>query len=94
MANDTRPEVPTAITGTPDQLVSQIDEVRNRLAMNVDQLVDRAKPKNVARRGIADVKAHFIAPSGEPRLENILPVAGAVVGVLGLIVVIRKIVSS
>ncbi|MFD1826956.1 MULTISPECIES: DUF3618 domain-containing protein [Mumia] len=94
MANDTRPEAPTTITGTPDQLVSQIDEVRNRLASNVDQLVDLANPKNVARRRIADVKARFVTPSGEPRLENILPVAGAVVGVLGLIIVIRKIVSN
>ncbi|TNC31829.1 DUF3618 domain-containing protein [Mumia zhuanghuii] len=94
VAIEPRPEVPTTITGTPDQLVSQIDEVRNRLASNVDQLVDLTKPKNIARRSIRDVKAHFVTPSGEPRLENILPVAGAVVGVLGLIVVIRKIVSS
>ncbi|MGH1565478.1 DUF3618 domain-containing protein [Mumia sp. DW29H23] len=94
MTNDFRPDVPTTITGTPDQLVTQIDEVRNRLASNVDQLVYRANPKTVARRGLADVKAKFVTPSGEPRMETILPVVGGVAAVIGLVVLIRKIVSD
>ncbi|MBW9205904.1 DUF3618 domain-containing protein [Mumia sp. zg.B53] len=94
VTNDFRPDVPTTITGTPDQLVTQIDEVRNRLASNVDQLVYRASPKTVARRGLADVKARFVTPSGEPRMETIVPVVGGLVAFIGLVVVIRKIVSD
>ncbi|WP_370615722.1 DUF3618 domain-containing protein [Mumia sp. Pv 4-285] len=94
MANDSRPVVPTTITGTPDQLVAQIDEVRNRLAANVDQLVQRSHPKTLARRGLADVKGKFVTPSGEPRMETIVPVVGGFVAVVGVIVLIRKIVGS
>ncbi len=94
VTNDSRPEVPTTITGTPDQLVTQIDEVRNRLAANVDQLVQRSHPKTIARRGLADLKSKFVTPSGEPRMETIVPVVGGIVAVVGVIVVIRKIVSS
>ena len=43
-----------------DDLVDEIDVIRERLAQNIDALVDRTNPKNIARRGLADVKARFV----------------------------------
>jgi len=73
-----------------DDLVDEIDEIRDRLADTVDALIDRTNPKNVARRSLADVKARFVDETGSPRLETILPlVAGAIAVVAGIVVVRR-----
>ncbi|KHL18558.1 UNVERIFIED_CONTAM: hypothetical protein LK11_06665 [Mumia flava] len=82
------------MTGTPDELVAQIDEARARLAGTIDQLVDRTAPKNVARRTLADIKAKFVTEDGQPRMETIGPVVGGTVVLVGLVVLIRKIVSD
>jgi Protein of unknown function (DUF3618) len=74
---------------TPDALVRDIEEARDRLAVTIDQIVDRVHPKNVARRTLGSVKARFVNDDGSPRLENIAPVAGGIVGVAALIVVVR-----
>lgn len=76
-------------TRSPDQMVDDIEIVRARLAATIDQITDRANPKNIARRRLEDVKARFLNPDGSPRLETIVPVAGATVGAIVLIVVIR-----
>ena len=39
------------------------------------------------------MKAHFVDPTGAPRTENILKVAGGVAGAVALFVLARKIVS-
>jgi hypothetical protein len=78
----------------PDQIVADIEATRDRLASTIDQIVDRANPKNVARRGLESVKAHFVAPDGSVRMENVAPVAGAVAGVIVLAVVIRRFVGQ
>lgn len=74
----------------PDDLVDEIDVIRERLAETVDALIDRSNPKNVARRGLANVKARFVDETGSPKLEAILPIVGGAVAVVAGIIVIRK----
>lgn len=73
------------------QLEREIAEARERLAVSVGQLAYRAKPKTIVRREVTSLKAHFVDPAtGEPRTDNILKVAGVVVGSLAVILVIRR----
>lgn len=75
-----------------DDLVDEIEHIRNRLAGTVDQLIDRTNPKNIVRRRLDDTKAHFVDETGSARLENIIPVVLGAVGIVGALVVIRKLV--
>ena len=72
-------------------LENEIEQTREHLAATIDQLVYRASPKTIVRREIASVKAYFVDPSGAPRQDNILKVAGGVAGVVALFVIVRKI---
>ena len=74
-------------------LENEIEQTRERLGATIDQLVYRASPKTMVRREIATVKAYFVDPSGAPRQDNILKVAGGVAGFVALIVIVRKIVK-
>ena len=74
-------------------LESEIEETRERLAATIDQLVYRANPKTIVGRQITTIKAHFVDErTGQPRTDNILKVAGGVVGVVVVFALIRKIV--
>lgn len=75
-----------------DELVEEIEHIRLRLAGTVDELIDRTNPKNIARRTLSDVKAKFVTENGEPRMETIAPVALGLVGFIGVLVVVRRIV--
>ncbi|WP_456698349.1 DUF3618 domain-containing protein [Aeromicrobium sp. P5_D10] len=77
----------------PDDLVDEIEEIRDRLADTVDALIDRSNPKNIARRGLERVKARFVDETGSPRLENIAPIVGGALAVVAGIVVIRKLLN-
>ena len=58
----------------------------------IDQLIYRAVPKTIVGREVAQLKALFVdTTTGEPRTENILKVAGGVVGTVVLFVLIRKV---
>ncbi|GAB2882197.1 DUF3618 domain-containing protein [Nocardioides pacificus] len=73
-------------------LEHEIEETRERLASTIDQLVYRASPKTIARREIATLKAHFVdEATGAPRTDNIIKVAGGVVGTIVFFVIVRKI---
>ena len=73
-------------------LEREIEETRERLAVTIDQLLYRAHPKTIVSREVSSVKAHYVDTStGQPRTDNILKTAGAVVGVVVLFAVIRKI---
>ena len=74
-------------------LEKDIEQTRVRLAATIDQLVFRASPKTIVRREVASVKAHFVDAQGAPRTDNIIKVAGGVVGVVVLLFVVRKIAS-
>lgn len=74
-------------------LETEIEQTRERLASTIDELVYRTSPKTIVSRQVAQTKAHFVdVDSGAPRTGNILKVAGGVVGVVVVLVVIRKIV--
>ena len=73
-----------------DSLENEIEAARERLAGTIDQLAYRASPKTIVRREIASVKAHYVDADGNPRTDNILKTAGAVVGFIAVMVVVRK----
>ena len=73
-------------------LEREIEETRERLAHTIDQLVHRASPKTIVGREVSSMKARFVDPAtGQPRTDNILKVVGGVVGVVALVVVLRKV---
>ena len=73
-------------------LEHEIEETRERLAHTIDELLHRASPKTIVSREVTSIKAHFVdARTGEPRTDNILKVAGGVLGAIALFVVIRKV---
>ncbi len=76
-----------------DDLVDEIEEIRTRLAGTVDDLIDRANPKHIVQRRLHDTKAHFVDDQGSPRLENIIPVAAGVLGIIGVLYAIRRLVN-
>ena len=78
---------------TPDEISAEIAETRTRLAGTIDQLVYRAHPKTIATRQANSVKAAFVNADGSPRVDRIAMAAGVVVGFVGLIVGIRKLVG-
>lgn len=75
-----------------DEMVKEIDEIRERLAETVDQLVVAVHPRSVAKRAFASVKGKFVDESGSVRLEVVGPIVGGAVAVVLGAVVIRRIV--
>ncbi len=76
-------------------LEAEMEATRERLATTIDQLVHRASPKTIARREITSIKGYFVdLGTGQPRTDNILKVAGGVLGVVVLFAVVRKVASD
>ncbi len=75
----------------PSTLEGDIEVTRERLAATIDQLAYRASPKTIVRREINSIKAHFVDAQGNPRTDNILKVAGAAVGFVVFVVVMRRV---
>jgi hypothetical protein len=76
----------------PSDIEREIEETRERLAGTIDELLYRSNPKTIVSREVAEVKGYFVDPAtGQPRTENILKVAGAVVGTFALFVLIRRV---
>ncbi|MER7243613.1 DUF3618 domain-containing protein [Kribbella sp. NBC_00662] len=78
---------------TAEQIEADIAATRLRLASTVDELVDRANPKNVALRQVEQAKSQVFDEQGQLRTQKIVAVAGAVVGVVGVLLVIRRLVG-
>ncbi|MGJ9414437.1 DUF3618 domain-containing protein [Aeromicrobium sp. CF4.19] len=76
-----------------DEKADEIEAALERLAGSVDQLVDRANPKNIARRGLGSVKARFVDEQGRLRYETVVPVAVGTIAVVATLVGIRRLVS-
>jgi len=75
-------------------LEREIEETRERLATTIDQLLHRASPKTIVSREVSALKAFFVdQATGQPRTDNILKVAGGVVGTIALFALIRKVAS-
>jgi hypothetical protein len=80
------------VTTELSSLERDIEETRQRLAHTIDQLAHRAHPRTIVGREVTTMKSHFVdLESGQPRTDNILKVAGGVVGAIVLFAVIRKI---
>ena len=79
----------------PAAIERHIDERRRRLAGTVDELVVRAHPKEIARRGAAGAKERarsaVTTPEGELRPERIAAAAVAFLALLALFVVPRRV---
>ncbi|NUU21116.1 MAG: DUF3618 domain-containing protein [Streptomycetaceae bacterium] len=76
---------------SPQEIEAEIERARTNLAATLDELVDRVKPANVARRTSEKVRAQFVdSDTGAPRVERIAPVAGAAVGLVALIVLVKR----
>lgn len=74
-------------------LENDIEQTRDRLAATIDELVYRAHPKTIVKREVSSVKAYFVDPAtGAPRTDNILKVAGGVVGAIVVLSIIRRVV--
>jgi Protein of unknown function (DUF3618) len=81
------------VTNETTSLEREIEATRDRLADTIDQLVHRTNPKTILSREVSSIKAYFVDPgTGQPRTDNILKVAGGVVGVVALFAVIRRVV--
>ncbi|PVG81055.1 DUF3618 domain-containing protein [Nocardioides gansuensis] len=79
------------MTNELSSLEREIEETRQRLAQTIDQLAYRANPKTIVGREVTTVKSHFVdLETGAPRTDNIIKVAGGVVGAIVLLAVIRK----
>ncbi len=78
----------------PDDMVVDIEATRHRLAGTIDTVIDRVNPKNIARRTLENVKAHFVDDSGAVSARKVAPVAGAVVGAVVLVVALRHFVGD
>ena len=73
-------------------LEREIEETRERLATTIDQLLYRASPKTIVSREVSSIKAYFVdSTTGQPRTDNILKVAGGVVGFVGVMLVVRRV---
>ncbi len=74
----------------PGSIEHDIEATRERLAATIDELAYRASPKTIVRREVAGVRATFVDAQGNPRTDNILKAAGAVVGFIAFVVVVRR----
>ncbi len=74
-------------------LERDMEATRERLAATIDELVERANPKNVVQRRVAEVKAVFVDANGDPRTDSVLMVVGGVFGFVGLLVLIRRVTA-
>ena len=72
-------------------LEREMEETRVRLAATIDQLAHRASPKTIAKREVGAIRGYVVDPSGAPRTQNIVKVAGVVGGVVAAFVLIRKV---
>ncbi len=74
-----------------DDLVNEIEQIRDRLADTVDALIDRSHPRTIARRTLVGIKGRFVEPDGSPKLGAIAPVIGGIAAVVAVLALLRRI---
>lgn len=67
-----------------DQIESDLDAARQRLAGTIETLSEKVKPENLAKEGMAKVKGIFFKPDGGVRVERVAATAAVVVGTIVL----------
>jgi hypothetical protein len=82
------------VSGSPAQLEQEIQARRDHLASTIDELTNRAKPKEVARRSAIGVQRKLQSfthtPDGQLRSERLGAIGGAVLVIAGVMVFIRR----
>lgn len=78
---------------SPDRIVDELEVLLSRLSDNVDELVDRVKPANIAARQLQHVKAYFIDDETGPRYEHIVPIVTGTVATIAGLVVLRRLLK-
>lgn len=78
----------------PAELERVIAERREHLAATVDELVARAQPGEIARRGARGIAARLrsaaFTTDGEPRVERVAAVSAAITALVALVVWRRR----
>jgi hypothetical protein len=81
---------PASPPRNPAQIEADIERTRERLASTVDEIVERVKPANVARRAADSAKAQVLEPDGSLRSDRVAIFAGVAVVVVVLVVWRRR----
>jgi hypothetical protein len=82
--------------GTPDPAVLEAELAARRvhLAATIDELIERSKPKEIARRSVRETLAKLSGavrtPTGELRVERVGAIAASVFVVVALIAIARR----
>jgi len=83
-----------ALPSSPQEIEATIAERRAHLADTVDELMQRAQPKAIARRSVRDAKASLVSATrtedGELRTERVAAIVAAVVALLALLTLSRR----
>ena len=92
-ATDAAAETAAKPPRSPAELEHAIEAKRAQLAATIDELSSRARPRELARRGLAGVTAKargaVETPDGQLRAERVGAVAGAALVVLVALVWVR-----
>jgi Protein of unknown function (DUF3618) len=70
---------------TPDEIEQELHETAQRLSTRVDELVYRMSPRQLAGRGVSNLRAKLVGRDGRPRMEFVGAAVGALVGVAFLV---------
>jgi hypothetical protein len=85
---------PEGMPESPAALEKAIQDRRDHLAATIDELSARAKPKEIARRSMAEAQRRFRTlthgSDGQLRTERLAAVAGAVTVLGGVMVLLRR----
>ena len=84
----------TAIPTDPVELEQAIREQRAKVAATVDELVERAQPREILRRALADARRRLrqatYTPDGALRVERVGAIAAAGVVLVAGVVWLRR----
>ena len=75
---------------TADVIVSEIEATCLNITANVAALEKYVKPANLAAKGMGSAGAFFLDEDGELRVERVVAVSAAGIGLLGLLTRSRK----
>jgi len=75
---------------TADVIAAEIEATCLNITANVAALEKYVKPANLAAKGMGSAGAFFLDEDGELRVERIVAVSAAGIGVLGLLTRSRK----
>lgn len=75
---------------TADVIVAEIEATCLNITANVTALEKYVKPTNLAAKGMGSAGAFFLDEDGELRVERVVAVSAAGIGLLGLLTRSRK----